>query len=646
MKNKSWTVIPFFGIFSVVMLFMAFYTFQYSQLMGYIEVSISIITMGVTIYETYKFKSRIYETVRSAFRSLHNADAEYLERFRFPVVLVDDNGAIIWYNQMFLESPANMLDPSGEDISDYISHKRVADVLEKAGTDIECNGRKFTVYANTCKKGTLLYFFDNTYFKNIEEEYSESRSVVASIAFDNREEFINENEEESARVLLTLENTLQRWAANYKALYKKLSGGRYMIIFQERDIQKLVEEKFKILDEIRTIKYNDLSATISIGVGRYATTAKESEMMARAALDMALGRGGDQAAVMKSDGYEFFGGVSQGVEKRSKVRTRVIANAMRNYIAACDKVFIMGHRYSDLDCVGAAVGLHCMITKALEKPAFVVINKEKTMAKSLIDMIEENEEEDVFKSPSDVSSKVTPNSLLIVVDTHSPSFLESESFYKQFEKVIVIDHHRKMVNYISNTLIFYHESTASSASEMCAEIINYLAEKCLTSYAADALMAGIMLDTKNFIVKTGARTFEAAAFLRRRGADTVAVKKLFSENIKTYKEKYKLVSASEIYRGCAVAFADDTIKDPRLVAAQAADELLGVQDVSASFVLFMTNGNTANISARSYGKINVQVIMEKLGGGGHQTMAATQMPDTSMESARQQLFDAIDDFLA
>ncbi|MBQ1453180.1 MAG: DHH family phosphoesterase, partial [Ruminococcus sp.] len=382
-------------------------------------------------------------------------------------------------------------------------------------------------------------------------------------------------------------------------------------------------------------------ATISVGLCRGAGLVRDSEMNARKALEMALGRGGDQVAIIRDGNYEFFGGTAAAAEKVSKVRMRIIANAISRAVNDSDKVYIMGHRFSDLDCVGAAVGMQCIMEKTFKRYSKVVINRDATMARKLIDYTDERLESNIFITPEEAIHGLTSKTLLIIVDTHLKNSLESSELYEKCKRVIVIDHHRRAVNYINNALVFCHEPSASSASEMCCEIISYMDDKPLGYIQADALLSGIMLDTKNFVLKTGVRTFEAAAYLRRKGANTLTVKELFSGSIETYREKVDIVCRSEIYNGCAISTSQSVESDIRLAAAQAADEMLTLTGVAASFVVFPDN-ERINISARSYGRINVQVIMEQMGGGGHQTMAATQLYNTTIQDALAQLKAAID----
>ncbi|MEG1942923.1 MAG: DHH family phosphoesterase, partial [Angelakisella sp.] len=365
------------------------------------------------------------------------------------------------------------------------------------------------------------------------------------------------------------------------------------------------------------------------------------------ALDMALGRGGDQAAVKLRSGYEFYGGVSKGVEKRNKVRTRIVANAISEVVATSNNILIMGHRFSDLDCLGSAIGI-CAGLKQCGKPVNIVLNTETTLAQPLYEKMLDEGYGELIVSPENAMPLASKDTLLIIVDTHVKTLVESQEVYNACKNIVVIDHHRKMVNHIDNAIIFFHEPYASSASEMAAELVQYLSDRPkITVGEAESMLAGIMLDTKSFTIRTGVRTFEAAAFLRKMGADTIEVRKLFSSSMETYQQRSRLVSSAEIYRGCAISYTEAAaaVEDIRIVSAQAADELLTISDVEASFVLYEYTGGTA-ISARSMGDLNVQVIMEMLGGGGHMTMAAVQLAEVSMEDARQRLLTAIDSYLA
>lgn len=421
----------------------------------------------------------------------------------------------------------------------------------------------------------------------------------------------------------------------------KLSPTRYILVFEESAVRKITEGKFSILEEIRSIRFEDKYATASIGVGRGKDSLRESELSARKALDMALGRGGDQVAIAVKDDYEFYGGVSGGVEKRSKVRTRTFANNIKTEIKLADNVILMGHNFSDFDCVGAAIGLYSTISKSLSKEVYIACNEQTSNAKILIDKAKKSGFENVIISPEDAIKKIKSNTLLIIVDTHISTFIENKEIYEKCKKVIIIDHHRKMVNFIKDALIFFHEPTASSTCEMVSELISYMGDDYLSSFEAGALLSGIMLDTKNFVMKTGSRTFEAAAYLKRKGADTIKVKRMFAGDVEDYRNKSSIITGARIIDNIAVATEDKIISNNRVVSSQAADELLGIEGVKASFVVFKISDDLTGITARSYGKTNVQIIMEEMGGGGHLTMAASQIKNISVEDAEQLLLSTI-----
>ena len=473
-----------------------------------------------------------------------------------------------------------------------------------------------------------------------------SRPVIATVEFDNVEEFEKDDDRQQSYVIVNVENVIQKWAMKFNGLCKKLSNGKYMIIFEERVLDALMEDNFHVLEEVRQIPLENVlcNPTISIGIGRCADTFKQCELWSRNALDMSLGRGGDQVTIKTRDQYRFYGGISQGFEKIDKVRTRVIASSLVQHIRASDQILIMGHHNSDIDCIGTGIGLWSSISKDMKKTAKIVVRREKTVAGSLIRFMEEIANTDMFIEPSEALERMTEKTLLIIVDTHSPNFLEEPLVYEKARRVVVIDHHRMMVNHISDAVVFFHEPSSSSASEMTTELIQYLGDKNLTPYEAAALLAGITLDTKNFVLRTGVRTFEAAAYLRQRGADTVEVKRLFSNSLDNYKAKFKLVSGAEIFNNCALACSEDeedNDEDIIVTAAQAADDLLSISNVTASFVMYKKD-DSVRISARSLGDVNVQLVMEKLGGGGHHSMAGAQLNGVTMEQARAMLMDVIE----
>ncbi|MBQ3073449.1 MAG: DHH family phosphoesterase [Ruminococcus sp.] len=642
MKNKLRNTVPYLALFSVSMLIFAFVSLFFSKTMFYIEMSVAVVSIATALIIYIRFEHVIHVAMRHTALTTRNVDKRYLERFSFPVAATDKESGIIWYNSAFLTDICKGSDVHGYSVTKLLSGKDVEEFCGASGGNTSVADRLYTVYANPVETGYLLYFFDDTYLKETEREYMETRLSVAMVSLDNNEAYDDDDEDDAIRVNIQVESLLQRFAGDFNALYRKMSQGRYMLIFEERELQKIIEKKFDILEKIHEIKSGDISATISVGIGRGEDNLRKSQASAKKALDMALGRGGDQVAILSGGDYEFFGGKSAGVEKQSKVRARVITKSVINAVEESDKVIIMGHRFSDLDCMGSAIGLYGAITTSLKKKVYIAVNYQDSMAKSLIDAYKVNCGEDVFVSPEKLMDEVTPETLLIIVDTQSKNRLESTALFEKCGRIIVIDHHRMSVDYIEDTLVFYHEPSASSAAEMCVEIVENFPDDVLRKPEAEALLSGIILDTKNFVINSGARTFEAAAYLKKHGADTVSVRQLFADSIEIYRNKYKLVSTARIYKKCAIVIADEDMAEIRLIASKAADELLGLKGVNASFVVYRTDSNTVNISARSYGKRNVQLIMEKLGGGGHHSMAAAQIKDTGFESVVRMLVEAID----
>ena len=647
-RRRIWISSPVYYVLAAAMLCMAAISLFWSPVAFVVEAAVAVAACVAVILGENRFKAHIGSAVRAAKNVLTAQDYDALEKFSIPVAAVAEEGDLVWANEAFLQAVSGRKDVRGDNVLRFIYPKTLHQVAADKGTDITIQEKEYTVHAVKTFRGYVLYFIDDTYYKDINRRYNEKRPVVASISFDNREELARDSSGmEDARISSEVESVLSHWAQEMGGFLKKVSGSRFFMMTDEAHIVAAKEKRFEILDKVREIKTNEgRRATVSIGVGRGASSLEESEHWARQALDMALGRGGDQVAVkQKDDTYEFFGGLSKGVEKRDKVRTRVIAATLSDHVNASDVVLIMGHKFSELDSVGSAVGMWSAVAKGLGHEAYIVIDREQSLAKQIITSMEKvTQDRRIFIEPWEAMPMITGKTLLIVVDTHSPSFVESPDLLRQVSRVVVIDHHRMMVKHIDNAIVFYHEPYASSASEMVAELVQYISGNCLSRMEAEALMAGIMLDTKSFVLKTGVRTFEASAYLRRRGADTVEVKRLFSNSIDTYKAKSQLVSSAEIYNNCAIACSAENIPDIRVASAQAADELLSIQGVTASFVLFQT-GSTVSISARSLGDVNVQILMEALGGGGHLTMAGAQLANSNLRDARQKLISVLNEQL-
>lgn len=589
----------------------------------------------------------IRKTVASINASFSAEENSSLTNFPLPVAVFDNSDRVVWYNQKFRNGILQELHPQTDDIGQFTGGKGLQKIRERVVFSVKLGQKEYTVYFShiTCsgRQSYVLIYTEDTALKQTAAAYKLEKPAVVLLAVDSADEIYRAyKENEYAEILGDAERMTESWLSEFDGVFRKLSGGRFFAVVAEEELRKMITRKFNVLERVRAYTYNGASVgiTLSVGAGR-GDTLSEAESNARQAFDMALGRGGDQAVLKGADeSYQFFGGVSKGVEKRTKVRSRVVANALGELMQAAENVVVMGHKFSDLDSIGAAIGM-CKAATALGKPAKIAVQEKTTLAKSLITYMHA-QGIDIFVSPEAAEHLMTEKSLLIVVDTHKTGFVESPALYAKAKQVVVIDHHRKNVDYIQKTVIFYHEPHASSTCELVTELLQYMGKKPLISPTeANALLAGIMLDTKDFVLRTGVRTFEAAAYLRARGADTVTVKSFFAGSMENRKLCGQIVLNAQTHKRCAVSVADFDAADLRVVCAQAADELLTVSDVDASFVLFETEG-TANISARSMGKINVQLIMEALGGGGHQTMAAAQLADTSLYDAESRLYAAID----
>ena len=635
----------------------AFTLAESDQTTFWVMLSITALTALAFLTLFSASQRNLHQFVTEMESQLNVTERDSLYKFPAPAVIIDSEGIIVWYNIAFGENVYSG-DAFGVDIRTIIDID-LEKVMSDKDTTIDFEASHFRISAVTTDKTdsesklisalTLLYFEDISDLINLQAEMNNLRPSVMIISIDNFEELLSdEKESEKSNILIQIEKLLETYLEEKHGILRKLAPDRFFAVAEDRYINAMINDKFKILEEVRAIPVSGKTPiTLSIGVGVGLIDLEESEQFARQALEMAQGRGGDQAAVKRDDGYEFFGGVSNGIEKHTKVKTRIVAAALTDMIDAASSVFIMGHRNGDMDSIGSGAGL-CGAIRILKPdiPANMVVGS--NLAKSVIDRLEENltDEEPVFISPEEALGRMDENSLLIIVDTNNKDILDSPEVYAAAKQIVVIDHHRQVVNYIDNAVIFHHEPYASSASEMTAELIQYFPgiDK-LQSYYADAMLAGIMLDTKDFVMRTGVRTFEAAAFLRKLGADMVAVKGLFANSMACIRKRAKLISESEIYNRCAIASDDTADEFIRVASAQAADQMLEIVGVDASFVIFRTP-NGVNISARSLGAMNVQIIMEKLGGGGHQTMAAAQFPDLSVFEAKAKLISAIDEHIA
>lgn len=609
-----------------------------------------VILAVATIYTLVKLKlirSDMYTYIRKIESIFGPQTQSVIDMFPLPMVVVSKLNEVILYNELFRSNILNGEDAISADYLKILPEVNPEVVINNQNFSASIKGRLYTVYGTLSRVGFekvyILYFIDDTDIKLKSIEYDESRPCVALILFDNYEELMeNSRESEKSQILGDLQQLLEEYINRTTGFFRRLDKDRYICIFEERHVKVFIKEKFDILDIVRKINSSTgASATVSIGIGRGGNALEENEAFAREALEMALGRGGDQVAIKTNDGYEFFGGVSKGIEKRNKVKTRMIAAALKKLVTSLDNVLIMGHRFADHDVIGAAAGLYYAV-EFLGKDVNIVVDSEKNLSAELISGLSQDSMK--FIDSKKALTLVNEKTLLIIVDTHIPKFIEFPEVYEACENVVVIDHHRKMVGHIDKAFIFYHDPYASSTSEMVTELIQYLDEGVrIKRNIAEALMAGIMLDTKNFCIKTGTQTFEAAAYLRRMGADTIQVRRMSSSSMDTYQHRSQIVTNTEIYKKCAIAVTDLQTNDLRIVAPQAADELMGISGVDASFVIYKV-GSGVSICARSLGDINVQLIMESIGGGGHLTMSGAQIETITLENARHLLIEKIDDY--
>ncbi len=573
-----------------------------------------------------------------------------------PAVLVrlGDNG-IIWANRRFSELTGYadaMMEQCLEEVLPDFTTDWIASGKTESPHDVTLGARRYRVYGTSVRAedtlGTMLgilYFCDLTELYQIRDEYIRSRPVVSLILIDNYEELTKGMTESAISTMnAKLGDAITEWTDSYHGLLRKLERNRYLFIFEKRDLLRATQDKFSLLENIHEITApSGLQASISIGLGVDGETFDESYNFAALGIEMALSRGGDQAVIKDRFNFSFYGGRNKEADYSSKVRSRVTANSLMELIGQSDHVFIMGHRNADLDAVGAALGVCCLCRKKGKK-VNIVIDLEKNAATKLLEQIQAVPEYDgVFISGQDALLMADNKSILIVVDTNRPDQVEFQPLLESISKVCVIDHHRRAADYIDPVVVKLHETYASSASELVTEVLLYGVEKKdVLDIEAKALLAGICLDTKFFNVRTGERTFEAAAALRRMGADTTDVKLLLQNDFQDTMEKYQIIKSARLYRqDIAVAALNNTTT--RVLAAQAADELLNISGICASFVLYPDAGQVI-ISARSIGDANVQMILEPLGGGGNTATAGAQIKGASVEEVLDRLVESIDKF--
>ena len=647
--KKLWKIYDLSLIFIVLAILLCVLTIRHSYILAIVQLVVVIgFALAKYIYHI-EVKEKLLYKVKTVTDELNFEQGKAFEILSVPCVVIEEDGDIIWLNESFRSTFDITPDYSLTNFKEFIRKDSIDKLLVGKGYRIKADNMFFSVYSNEFsvdgEKFYLLYLFDETDLRLIEKEYYDTRPCIMLTVLDNADELYNNfKESDCAAIFTKIEQMIEQWVNSYGGLCRKYSSSRMMIFVEERSYQRMITDKFNILDKIREYTYDGRTTdlTLSVGVG-HESNMTECNNSAKQALDMAQSRGGDQVAIREGTQYKFFGGVSSGHEKKNKVRTRLLAKTISEIISDSDNVLIMGHRFTDFDAIGSAIGMQC-IANHFGKPANIVVNTKNTLALPLISAFEQEKGDNIIISPDEAESRVGENTLVIVVDTHKQDFTDCPELIDRTKKVMVIDHHRKSVDFIEDTVMFYHMPNSSSASEMVTEIAQYVDTKpVLDMFAALALLSGIVLDTRNFILRAGVRTFEAAAYLRSRGASTIECKKLFANDMDIFRARNAIIDDAEIYNNCAISVVDENIENIRLATSQAADEMLNIEGVKASFVI-CESGRDVSISARSYGEVNVQLIMESLNGGGHQTMAGSQLENIGLQDALNMLKVVIDEY--
>lgn len=648
--------IPYNAVYLITIAILTGFLLNYNLIIGLIGLVVFAFLIIYNIFSGRKRKKEWNRLLENISTNLDAAGRNTLSKIPVPLVMVDSNGHVLWGNGIFLDEVyANIYEKNINEIIKDFNPKRIYDKSLTKFERIKIEDGVYNVLTSVIDINTdkddknyiiILYFFDITVSYNIEKEYYEKKPSVMLIEVDSYDEIIKSTEEANRPALIAeIEKAMNSFAASIEGLIRKYDNSKYIIVFENRFLDSLIEKRFDVLDNFRQIgEGNKVPVTLSIGVGVSGEGLNKISQYATAAKDLALGRGGDQAVIKDGDKLSFFGGKSKEVEKRTRVRARIVSHAIASLIDQSSEVLIMGHESPDMDCLGAAVGMY-RACKLRGKDAHILLNNVNDSIERIVDRLEKSDEhKDIFIDSETALIRSQRNPLVIVVDVHRKSFVELPELLDRVHNIVVIDHHRKSVDFIENAAISYMEIYASSTCELVTEILQYISEKpYLNEIEAQALMAGIYMDTKNYTFKTGVRTFEAAAFLRRLGANLIEVRKLFSDDFDTYVERSNLVASAKIKNGIAIACHSGKVKNT-LIIPQAADELLKIDGIEASFVL-ASQGNDIIISGRSLGDINVQLILENIGGGGHLSMAGARISKVSMVEAKRMLLNSINNYL-
>lgn len=619
----------------------------------------------VVVFLYFHSKTMIMNELISFATQYGQVQKTLLNEFAVPYALLDYNGKILWMNEAFstLTGKNKRYRKAVSCVFPEIAGDKLPKKEEK-DVNIRYNERDYKAVMKSVSLKKLLeesglvemeshsdlialYLFDETELNQYIRQKEDEKLVTGLLYLDNYDEALDSVEEVRRSLLAALiERKLGKYFSEVDCLLKRLEKDKFILVMRQKSLEELKKKRFNILEDVKTVNIgNDMAVTISIGIGLNAPTYAQSYEYSRIAIDLALGRGGDQVVIKDKDQMTFFGGKSQQMGKNTRVKARVKAHALREFMISNDKVIVMGHKISDVDSIGAGIGIY-RAAKSLNKRAHIVVNNPTMSVRPIIESFRQNADYDehMFINSEAAREIVDNNTVVVVVDTNKPSYTECEELLQKTKTIVVLDHHRQGSEVIKNAVLSYIEPYASSTCEMVAEILQYFSDDIrIYNIEADALYSGIMIDTNNFTAKTGVRTFEAAAFLRRCGADVTRVRKMFRDDVKSYKAKAEAIRNVETYKGSfAISVCpSEGIDSPTVVASQAANELLNVDSIRASFVL-TDYQNKIYISARAIDEVNVQIIMERLGGGGHINMAGAQLPGISVNEAIRQLKETLD----
>ena len=639
------------------------------QNIKYIIPSIIVFTaiVGYTYYANRKRKSEISETLQDLTLTVDSAAKTSLINSPFPLIIFETDGNVIWRSSRYISEFADIemnsyINELSIEIKKEIKARKKEDNIKNSkdiNRDITIENKNYKIFGryvhvkNRDKKSNeymiILYFIDETENVKLQKEYKDSKSCVGIIMVDNYEEIIRSiDSSEKPIVTAEIDKKIYDWANQTNGVLIKSDRDRYVYLFEQRYLEDVKEDKFSILDKIKEINTKEkVQFTLSIAVSNEGQTDREKYESAQTAMDVVLGRGGDQAVIRENEIYKFFGGRVEEVEKRTKVKARVVAHALEKLIKESKKVMIMGHNNPDMDSIGSCLGIY-RLSKSLNTNAYIVISDAaESISTFKEEMDKDPEYEDIIINKEVALENVDEDTLLVVVDTHKTNYVDAPELLDKVQNIVVIDHHRRSTDYIENATLMFQEVYASSAAELVTELLQYAEVKVdLKTIEAESLYAGIMMDTKNFTFKTGVRTFEAAAYLRRCGIDIIRVKKWFQSDLKSFNTIAGIVKKAEVVNDTiAISTYEKKTKDASIICAKAADELLTISDITASFVLGKL-GDKVCISGRSIGDINVQVILEKLGGGGHITLAGAQVEGMTVEETKQELINRINEYFA